>query len=83
MQAARGEQIAGTVETRGTVRAKGAGMKIYFRVPPVSKRLHGWRRIARRLKLALEATLIVAFGHQHRTQDSPCIEQMAVRPVSV
>jgi hypothetical protein len=61
-------------------------MKIHFRVPPVSKRLHGWRRIARRLKNVFQATLVVEIGrqgHQEHRQDSPCIEQMPVSRASL
>jgi len=56
-------------------RAKGAGMEIQFLTPPVSKRLHGWRRIARRVKLALQSTLVIEIGPRQHTQDSVCIGQ--------
>lgn len=37
-------------------------MKVQFHIPPVSKRLHGWKRVARRATRILRSTLIVHFG---------------------
>jgi hypothetical protein len=37
-------------------------MKIQFRTPPVSKRLHGWKRVVRRAKNVFHGTLVVDFG---------------------
>ena len=50
-------------------------MKIHFRTPPVSKRLHGWQRIARCVKNALQSTLIIEAGYEQRRQDPQCIAQ--------
>lgn len=57
-------------------------MKIHFRTPPVSKRLHGWRRIARQVKHALQSTLVIEIGQQERKQESPCIGQVPVSRVT-
>jgi len=37
-------------------------MKIQFHVPPVSRRLHGWKRVIRRATGILRGTLIVHVG---------------------
>ena len=37
-------------------------MKIQFHVPPVSKRLHGWKRVVSRATRILRGTLIIDLG---------------------
>jgi len=51
------------LQSAGTPRANGWGMKIRYRTFPVSQRVRGWRRLARCVKHALRGTLVIQFGH--------------------
>lgn len=37
-------------------------MRIQFHIPPVSKRLHGWKRVVRRATCILRGTLTIDLG---------------------
>jgi hypothetical protein len=37
-------------------------MKIQLRTSPVSHRLHGWKRVARKIRSLLDASLVIQFG---------------------
>jgi hypothetical protein len=37
-------------------------MKVYLRTSPVSRRLNGWKRFARKIRSLLDASLVIQFG---------------------